>query len=676
MSYESDSEDVLRPRLALAQDVLEYERMVRESVSAGQLLTAIEMARDGLARFGESLVLRQQLALALAQTGAVDAAHAGLSQLLKESADDEETLSLLGRVYKELWRRARTPVEATAALEQACKFYGDAYAKNEAYYPGINLAFILAAMGERVKAEECAKKVAKRCRAELAKAGDAPDGWMVATLAEALVHQGATTEAAKYYTQAAKIFAGRWRDLASMRRQAREILGFAAAKADAPVKSSWRDLASIGRRARELMGTAEKGTAWLDQCFEFPSVVVFSGHMIDAPGRASPRFPIEREAAIRERICLELKQLRAAYGYSSAACGGDIIFCECLLEMGAKVNLVLPCPVDAFKRQSVRFAGTEWEKRFHHVLANATTCLIANASEYATSDADPASSMALIYTNRIVTGLAVLQAQALDVDLQALALWDGKPGDGSGGTSSVVAEWEQRQIKPHIVRLEAPAGSAAGAGAANPQMVSAQLATAVSTTTGISAGAKIPVVPQEIKALVLAEVVNFKKIAEHQVAAYIHEFRGTMAGLTAGLPRSPTAAESSAGINFFAFDSLSDAARFALDLRDLIGRVTWAERGLPKDLGIRIVLHAGPVFAYVDPVLRRPTCLGAHVMRPTRITPMTPPGQIYVTQEFAALCGSEGVAALSFEFIGHLPMTRLFEDAPLYRLNRGMESSV
>lgn len=662
MSHEPESEDVLRSRLALAQDVLEYERMVREAVSSGQLLTAIEMARDGLARFGESLVLRQQLALALAQTGAVDAAHEGLVKLLKESANDEETLSLLGRVYKEMWRRARTPAEAAAALQQSSKFYGDAYAKNEAYYPGINLAFTLAAMGERAKAEDCAKKVAKRCRAEIAKAGDTPDGWLLATLAEALVHQGATTEAAKYYTEAAKVFHGRWRDLASMRRQAREVLGFAA-PTDAPVKSSWRDLASIGRRAREMLGTAQKGSAWLDQCFEFPSVVVFSGHMIDAPGRPSPRFPASREPEIREEMRRLLQELRPANGYSSAACGGDIIFCECLLELGAKVNLVLPCPVDAFKRQSVKFAGAEWEQRFHHVLAHATTCLIANASEYATTDADPASSMALVYTNRIVTGLAVLQAQALDVDLHAIALWDGKPGDGAGGTSSVVAEWERRQIKPHLLKVDALGGGTVSPIASNGS----------SATAPARVGEKIPTVPQVIKAMVLAEVVNYKKVAEHQISAFVHEFREAVAKVIGGLPTPPTGVENWGGSNYFVFDSLPDAARLALDLRDLSGRAHWGQHGLPADLGIRIVVHAGPVFAFVDPVLQRPTCLGAHVMRGTRIVPMTPAGQVYVTQEFAALCGSEGVTGMSFEFLGHLPMTRLFEDAPLYQLNRGLD---
>ena len=331
MTHESEPEATSQTRHALAQDVLEYEKMVQQSASSGQLLTAIEVARDGLSRFGGGKTLQQQLAMALAQTGALDAARKVLGDILRESSKDEETLCLLGRVYKEMWRHAAVPGEADEAIHQACKYYGDAFALKESYYPGINLAFTLAAAGERAKAEQCARKVAKQCRAELEQAGgtrgwlgklmdselelpEGPiDGWLVATLAEALTHLGETKEATRYYKHASDTFKGRWRDLASMRRQAREILRF--------------------------NGQPQE---WLDACFEFPSVVVFSGHMVDAAGRPMPRFTPDMEPAVREEIRAHLRQVKAGFGYSSAACGGDIIFCECLLEMDAKVNLVLP----------------------------------------------------------------------------------------------------------------------------------------------------------------------------------------------------------------------------------------------------------------------------------------------------------------------------------------------
>ena len=71
--------------------------------------------------------------------------RAAISIIATGATSDEETLSLLGRVHKELWRRAADPALAADAIKQACKFYGDAFALRDAYYPGINLAFTLAA---------------------------------------------------------------------------------------------------------------------------------------------------------------------------------------------------------------------------------------------------------------------------------------------------------------------------------------------------------------------------------------------------------------------------------------------------------------------------------------------------------------------------------------------------
>jgi tetratricopeptide (TPR) repeat protein len=647
MTHESEPEATSQTRHALAQDVLEYEKMVQQSASSGQLLTAIEVARDGLSRFGGGKTLQQQLAMALAQTGALDAARKVLGDILRESSKDEETLCLLGRVYKEMWRHAAVSAEADEAIQQACKYYGDAFALKESYYPGINLAFTLAAAGERAKAEQCARKVAKQCRAELEQAGgtrgwlgklmdselelpEGPiDGWLVATLAEALTHLGETKEATRYYKHASDTFKGRWRDLASMRRQAREILRF--------------------------NGQPQE---WLDACFEFPSVVVFSGHMVDAAGRPMPRFTPDMEPAVREEIRAHLRQVKAGFGYSSAACGGDIIFCECLLEMDAKVNLVLPCPVMAFKRQSVSIGGTEWERRFHDVLARATNTLIANSTGHGASHEDGANSLGLVYANRILTGLAALQAQALDLEVKPMALWDGHPAEQKGGTGSVVAEWESRQFRPHIIRLNVAAAVPAGP--------------AATVATGAAApGSTDTTLQQEIKTLVFVELVNFRKIAEHQLPAFVHVFKTEVARLIASLPAPPVVAEATAGSMYFVFDGLAAAARLALDLRDMMTRKMWGELGLPADLTIRAALHAGPVFAFEDPVTRRLSCLGAHITRAQYILPTVTPGQIYVSQEFAALGGAERMAGVTFEFLGRLPTTRMFEDAPLYRLDRG-----
>ena len=616
----------MAPHLA---DQSHCEEFVKRAVSAGQLLVAIEAARNGLSTFGGSPLLRQQLALALAQTGALDAARQLLAQLVLQGDKGEETLCLMGRVYKELWRQEGDRDEALRALEQSRDFYGDAYARYRTYYPGINLAFALAMSGQQSEAEQCAREVAELCRAQMPATGNCTDGWLLATLGEAQVHLGDLSAACQSYRQAAQLFRGQWRDISAMRRQFRALL----------------------RHRGE-------GAAAADDCFELPAVVVFAGHMVDRPGRTPPRFPPEQEPAVRNQIAQFLDQVKAGFGYCSAACGGDILFGEALLQRGAELHLVLACPVEAFKRLSVSFAGPEWEGRFDRVLSQAKTCSIANPAEATASESSPLSPVGYVYTNRIITGLAVLQARALDVELQTLALWDGRVGDDLGGTSSVVADWMAHQRASFVIQ---PNG----------------WGKAVTDKTAVVPvrwpdhwGLVISEMQQDIKAIVFADVAGYSRLTEAQVRPFVTEFMGAVSRLIVGTPHPPVIMQTWGDGLHFVFDRVHAAACFALELRDLVANTAWDEHRLPSDLGIRIGLHAGPVFACVHPVMRQFSFTGAHVTRAARIEPVTAKGQIYTSQEFAALCAAEGQKEFTFEYLGQLPAAKNFGHAPIYRLDR------
>ena len=627
--------------LVPGQEPREYERVVRAAVSAGQLLTAIEVAREGLERFGETGGLRQQLALALVQTGALAAAREVLAAGRPGEVHDEETLCLLGRVHKEMWRRAADPREADAAIQRACELYGEAFDRHESYYPGINLAFTLAAAGRRTQARQCARKVARQCAAAVRRegrpdnwlsrlAGSRPpadaghrDGWLLATLAEALVHLGEEADAARHYRAAASLFEGRWRDLASMRRQAREILRFAGRPADA-----------------------------LDDCFEFPSVAVFSGHMADAPGRPRPRFNSAMETGVRRRLLAQLRSWRVGFGYASGASGGDILFGECLLELGARLHLVLPLPVQGFKRQSVLPAGVEWERRFDALLARAEETVIVHGGVGGAAPDSGAGPCELVYANRVMTGLAALQSRALDLELYPLALWDGEPARERGGTASVVADWRARGLTPVVV---SPSGEVRGSGSG------------AKVSPGAAPGR---CKGQEIEVLVALEVMQFRRVPERQWANFHASLRVGLAGVVAGLPTPPLAVEGVGALVCFRFDSLASAAELALAAGEWAAAKPWLAAGLPAELGLRAALHAGPVLTVPDPLLGRPVALGAHVQRPQQILPAVPAGEAYASREFAALCGSERVPGIACEFLGRRPTTQMFEEAILYRLSR------
>ena len=110
----------------------------------------------------------------------------------------------------------------------------------------------------------------------------------------------------------------------------------------------------------------------------------------------------------------------------------------------------------------------------------------------------------------------------------------------------------------------------------------------------------------------------------------------------------------------------------------------WTEYGLPREMSIRIGLHAGPVFAGIDPITGTLNYYGSHVNRAARIEPVTVPGNIYVSEQFAALLTAEGEVAaqdarragrtwhpaFACEYIGTLDLARDFGCLPTYHLRR------
>lgn len=96
-------------------------------------------------------------------------------------------------------------------------------------------------------------------------------------------------------------------------------------------------------------------------------VFLFSGHMIDAPDRKSPRFPADREPVVEAAISNLLDRLHLGpqdIAICGGACGGDLLFAEAALKRGAKLEIYLPFDETRFFAESVDFAGNDWHTRF------------------------------------------------------------------------------------------------------------------------------------------------------------------------------------------------------------------------------------------------------------------------------------------------------------------------
>ena len=178
-------------------------------------------------------------------------------------------------------------------------------------------------------------------------------------------------------------------------------------------------------------------------------VAVFSGHMVDAPDPASPRFPVSKVDAVRRAIAEQLQRLNIKYGFSSAARGSDLLFVEELVKCSGHARVFLPFPKDDFARTSV---GHGWDAMYYRLLKDPRV-QVTILSESVPPQKD--QSVAYDRCNAEIQRAAISCAQRVDPNPVLLTVWNGNPGDGRGGTADAVRRWQQHGYEVVVIDISA-----------------------------------------------------------------------------------------------------------------------------------------------------------------------------------------------------------------------------
>jgi class 3 adenylate cyclase len=591
----------------------------------GAPLLAYDVLSEARQHHPTHVRLRQLLALSMARSGAARDANAILLQLAVEGHADEETLGLLARTDKDVALDTIDPDVRRTYLARAFARYADAYQRTGGYWSGINAATMAVLLGRQDEAAAIAADVKRRCLA-LSEDPQRPDRyWLLATLGEAALIRQAFGEAEDWYGKAAAGAVGRHGDLVSTRRNARLILKF-----------------------------LNVDPSRFDATFDVPRVAVFAGHLIDRPDRSSPRFPQTVEPAVRDAIDAKVAALRPGFGYASAGCGGDILFLESLARIGAASHIVLPYNREQFRLDSVDFVpGSNWSQRYDQVLAGAAELVLA-------SDHPIGGGMSYEYGFRLLDGAARVKADDLDSDLVCLALWDGQPGDGRGGTSSSVEHWQRAQRTIELIDLAALAAQVGVVSQVGP----------VSQVEPLDQVAHEKQFDTEIVGLLFADAKGFGRLTEPEIPLFVEHFLGTVAAAIRRAPLAPLQVNTWGDGLYLVFDSVVSTGLFALELIDAVRAIDWRARGFTNDISVRIGLHAGPAYVCIDPVTVRRNYLGAHVSRAARIEPIAPPGEVYASGAFAALARADQVDAFRCTYVGQTPLAKGYGTFPTYVVRR------
>ena len=657
-----------------------YRAFAWKMVKAGHPTQAFELVREGLFDHPHDSELKYLRALALARGGNLSKAADYAGELLGETALDlhlrGETLSLLGRLEKDRYQRAGDPRSRRRCGRRSASFYLQAYDLTGESFPGINAATLSLLTGQAAEARRLAREVIDRVGEERRQPGRSEDYWLLASLGEAYLDLGEIGLAVDWYRHAVERAAGSLGDRAAMRRQ----LLLLREKIDVPI---------------ELLDLFDVGT-----------VVVFSGHMIDHPDRLkqglAPRFPPDPrlEQLVRQAVDSQLKDLHATVGYSSAACGSDLLFAEAMLARSAELHVTLPFDRDDFYGTSVDFgiqSMQPWRERCDRALAGAIEVHHATREQYLGHD------VLFEFVNSVTQGLAVTKAREIGVDPVALVVLDRTSKRLVGGTRYFLEQWARTGREARIIDLEALRVQCLQAPVSpNPPVtMSSVSASSVSPSpcppvslSGVSLSPSPPIpmssvspspclqVPlsasprsqrrlqRQIKVMLFADVRNYSRLTEQQAPLFFTKFLNVVAKEIQRSERRPVFTNTWGDGLFLVFDSVTGCADFALRLLERISRMDFQKVGLPEDTAVRMGIHAGPVYPHTDPILERTNFFGTHVVRAARIEPVTTPGCAFTSEQFAALLAVETGHDFVCEYMGFEQLAKEFDRCRLYRLGR------
>jgi hypothetical protein len=635
---------------------------IRGQLAQGAPWAGCDAFRDTASRHPADAELLYCGALAHARAGATSEAHALLDRAQAAAPDApallSDILSLRGRLWKDQLHRAPDAPDAATIARRARDEYLAAWALLRDPYPGINAATLSMLLGDRAAARDLAQTIAAALAPKLsaAAATTAPGSgataaaacWDQVTAGEAALLLGHHDEARQRYAAAHALAAGDAGSVATMRRQL--VL-----------------LARVLPKAAAMLPLVPAA-----------DVLAFTGHMVDAPGRAISRFPAALVPAVEAAVREWLARLHRPVFYGSAACGADLIVIEAALAQGAEVNVVLPFDRADFVRTSVETGGPGWLPRFDAALSRATRIVHATGERYLGDD------VLFEHAALLVEGLASLRAAQLQTSPRLLCVIDEAAAGQVGGTRSAFERWTQRVGPPEVIDLAALRGGAPAQGA----RAAADAATRGATRATVGAMAA-PVVtdalepapeaaaatpasraPRSLRTMLFADFAGYSRLHDANAAHFQADFWAILARQIESSAVKPLFANTWGDGLYLVFGSPYDAASFALRVVEDFRAVDWTAVGLPETSQIRIALHTGPVFCSFDPIIGRDNYFGSSVTRAARIEPITPPGTVYASEAFAATLAASGQREFVLEYVGQVALAKGYGESRVYGLAR------
>ncbi|PXW99392.1 hypothetical protein C7444_101222 [Sphaerotilus hippei] len=442
--------------LTLADETPTRALALEARITAGTSLLKLQQPALALEQFEAALAIdpgdipsRQKKAICLGRLHRFDEARGWVHALIGDAASDAENWALAGRVEKDSWVErwrprggAGTVVEPAALLaaatgedallEEAIVPYRTAFAADPGHcYSGINaltLTVMRAHLGGPVRPEDTeALRGGVRWAIDSTLERSPRDYWARASRAELSLLCADAATVGRDWRAAIAAADKDWFALDSS-RQTLLLL---------------RDLGFRPAETTLALDIVEREIRRSEPPFVPRQVLLFSGHMMDQPGREKPRFPPAMEGAAADRLNAALAHHDAGpadLALCQAAAGGDLLFLEACVARGVRCQVMLPLEEPEFVQRSIlpSIDGARWRQRWAALKPRLGTPLRMMPADLGPP---PRGTDPFERGNRWLLNTAL--AHGPD-KLRFICLWNGAGGDGPGGTQHLMAEAQQR----------------------------------------------------------------------------------------------------------------------------------------------------------------------------------------------------------------------------------------
>jgi len=454
-----------------------------------------------------------------------------------------------------------------------------------------------------------------RLHAEAALAGAtaAPvqDYWAGATLAEALLLLGRAGEA-----------------------------GIALADAEGRAGASIAARASTFRQFTALLASPACAGAKVPlDPIRPPRAAHFAGHMFVANREAEARIAAAAEEAIRDE--------GIGWAFGALACGADIVIAETCLALGVELHAVVPFDEEDFLDLSVRPGGKEWEARYRACMTAASRTYVASAMRYVNDDNQFA------FGSEVAMGLARLRATQLGGEAVQLVVWDGVPADGVAGTGADARRWQETGGRTVTIDgKDLPRARGGG-------------------RVGVAA----PDARRALRVMAFTDFKGFSKLPEEVMPRFAADVMGRCAQALESRRDSVLCRNTWGDALYLAFGDVRAAAGALVDVQEAMLGIDFIRLGIPPSGGMRIAAHYGSVYELDDAVTGAPNLYGTEVSRAARVEPITPPGQVWVTEPMAAAVEMACPEEFACRYVGRIALAKGYGIERIYRLERRTASA-